>query len=141
MPAKEQLENKLVSKNSKNMTAEVDIKQKEMEDSVLEGLTSSERRKKTQRKILVEGLQLEKDFKVAVDDKDKKREQEIKSKNLKTDQKDYSKEIAFYNPLYNQLYLDLKFDILHVRYYPFLELAVQTVCVLVIAAIDTSPIA
>lgn len=123
------------------MTAEVDIKQKEMEDSVLEGLTSSERRKKTQRKILVEGLQLEKDFKVAVDDKDKKREQEIKSKNLKTDQKDYSKEIAFYNPLYNQLYLDLKFDILHVRYYPFLELAVQTVCVLVIAAIDTSPIA
>lgn len=141
MPAKEQLENKLVSKNSKNMTAEVDIKQKEMEDSVLEGLTSSERRKKTQRKILVEGLQLEKDFKVAVDGKDKKREEEIKSKNLKTDQKDYSKEIAFYNPLYNQLYLDLKFDILHVRYYPFLELAVQTVCVLVIAAIDTSPIA
>jgi len=85
-------------------------------------------------------LQIEKDYALAFDNKDKQREEVIKLKRLKIDVVDYEQEIHSYNPIFNLFYKDLKFNLMIVRLYPFFETLSQALFLLVLVTLDSNSV-
>lgn len=112
-----------------------------LDDSTLEGLTAMEKQKIEKDKKLNRELELEKDFNLAHDKMDKKREMEIKMRKLKKDWDiDYEKEIRHYNPKYSSMFGEMKFQLLNARLFPFMQMMVTAMYVMVIAIMDSSPV-
>lgn len=63
--------------------AKVMLDKNSLDDSVMEGLTEKEKKKRLRDKQIKNELKLEKDFNLAHDDLDKEREKAIKLRNLK----------------------------------------------------------